>query len=122
MIIIETLRMYCLPGPVPSTLSLNTMDANNPSMRGGLFGASFDRNVQVEGAQPVDGSLRTRAQESDSRPHNGPGKPHECRHTALLIPKGSGSPNLGDSGYPRPSRGPSLRDRTHEADLGPTQP
>lgn len=48
-------------------MSLNTVTANNPSTRGGLFGASFYKNVQVEGAQPMDGSIRTRAQESDSR-------------------------------------------------------
>lgn len=72
MEIIETLRMYSLPSPVPTTLSLNTVDANNPSKRGGLFGASFYKNVQVEGTQPVDSSIKSRAQESDSRALPGP--------------------------------------------------
>lgn len=48
-------------------MSLNTVDANNPSKRGGLFGASFYKNVQVEGTQPVDSSIKSRAQEPDSR-------------------------------------------------------
>lgn len=42
-------------------MSPNTMDANNPSRRGRLCGASCDRNTQVEVAKPADSSTRTTA-------------------------------------------------------------
>lgn len=121
MILINTEDLFS-PGPCPKyCMSLNAMDDNNPPRTGGLFLASFHRNVQVEVIPPGDGSIRTRTQESDSRAHNSSGKPCEHWHTALPTPEGSGSPNLGDPRIPRACSGPSLGVRTRGSDLGPTR-